>query len=134
MPMVDKSGDAFALWQQMIGEMQKGFDAFARQTLVAPGERRRSEAPSGLPAGPQRPLSDFMESYLVGMNLPSRAQLSEMAERLRAVEHELSEIKALLHRMANSIKSVEPSRQGRSRAKRRSGPGPQSAPAEEGKA
>lgn len=131
--MVDKSGDAIALWQQMVSEMQKGFDAFARQALAAPAERRRIDAPSGPPVGPQRQLSDFMESYLVGMNLPSRAQLSEMAERLRAVEHELSEIKALLHQMVKTNKLAEsalaPIRQ---RSKRRSAPESQSAPAEKG--
>jgi len=32
------------------------------------------------------------------MNLPSRAQMTEMSERLQAVENQLGEIKALLQR------------------------------------
>jgi hypothetical protein len=133
MPMVDKSGDPIALWQQMVSEMQKGFNAFAKQTLAPPGERKQNDSALGSPAGAQRQLTDFMESYLVGMNLPSRAQLNSMIERLRAIEHELSEIKALMHRMADSPKAEEPPRQpARPRHKRRSGPERPSAAADKG--
>jgi hypothetical protein len=38
-----------------------------------------------------------MEKYLVGMNLPSRAQMVGMAERLQSIESQLNEIKALLY-------------------------------------
>jgi hypothetical protein len=38
-----------------------------------------------------------MESYFAGMNLPSRAQLNALSDRLQAIEGELTDIKALLH-------------------------------------
>src|SRR5579862_4773107 len=31
MPMADKSSDPLALWQKMMGEMEKGYNAFANQ-------------------------------------------------------------------------------------------------------
>ena len=34
--MADKSSDPVALWQKMIGEMEKGFNAFANQTMSSP--------------------------------------------------------------------------------------------------
>jgi hypothetical protein len=40
-----------------------------------------------------------MEKYLVSMNLPSRAQMVGMAERLQSIEGQLNEIKALLHQV-----------------------------------
>jgi hypothetical protein len=40
-----------------------------------------------------------MEKYLVGMNLPSRAQMVSMAERLQSIEGQLNEIKAMLNAM-----------------------------------
>jgi hypothetical protein len=36
------------------------------------------------------------------MNLPSRAQMVSMAERLQEIEGQLKEIKALLHQMHNN--------------------------------
>ena len=49
-----------------------------------------------------------MESYFAGLNLPSRAQLNGMSERLQAIETELTEIKALLREaLTNSKAAVE---------------------------
>jgi hypothetical protein len=40
-----------------------------------------------------------MEKYLVSMNMPSRAQMVGMAERLATIEAQLNEIKALVLQM-----------------------------------
>jgi hypothetical protein len=40
-----------------------------------------------------------MEKYLLAMNLPSRAQMVGMAERLQNIEGQLNEIKAMLHQV-----------------------------------
>jgi hypothetical protein len=53
----------------------------------------------GVAAGAQKQLGDLMEKYLLAMNLPSRAQLVGMAERLQSIEGQLNEIKALLHQV-----------------------------------
>ena len=50
----------------------------------------------GVTAGAHKQLGDLMEKYLVGMNLPSRAQMANLAERLQSIEGQLNEIKALL--------------------------------------
>jgi hypothetical protein len=61
----------------------------------------------GVTAGAQKQLGDLMEKYLVGMNLPSRAQMVGMAERLQSIEGQLNEIKAMLHGMnSNSAASA----------------------------
>jgi hypothetical protein len=53
----------------------------------------------GVSAGAQKQFGDLMEKYLVSMNLPSRAQMVSMAERLQSIEGQLNEIKALLHQV-----------------------------------
>jgi hypothetical protein len=97
--MADKSSDPVALWQQMIGEMEKGFNAFATQTMTSPEFSKAMNQAGGVTAGAQKQLGDMMEKYLVGMNLPSRAQMIGMAERLQSIEAQLGEIKALLREM-----------------------------------
>jgi hypothetical protein len=101
--MADKSNDPVVLWQTMIGEMEKGFNAFANRAMESPEFSKVVNQVGGVSAGAQKQLGDLMEKYLVSMNLPSRAQMVGMAERLQAIEGQLNEIKALLHQVnANS--------------------------------
>src|ERR1700731_5302608 len=95
-PMADKSNDPVAMWQNMIGEMEKGFNAFANKAMESPEFSKAVNQVGGVSAGAQKQLGDMMEKYLVGMNLPSRAQMGGMAERLQGMEGQLNEIKALL--------------------------------------
>jgi hypothetical protein len=61
----------------------------------------------GVTAGAQKQLGDLMEKYLVGMNLPSRAQMVSMAERLQSIEGQLNEIKAMLHEARSNPGAAE---------------------------
>ncbi len=97
--MADKSHDPVALWQNMIGEMEKGFNAFANQAMASPQFSKAVNQMGGATAGAQKQLGDLMEKYLVAMNMPSRAQMVGMAERLQSIEGQLNEIKAMLYQM-----------------------------------
>ncbi len=97
--MTDKGSDPVALWQKMLGEMEKGFNAFASRAMTSPEFSKTMNQAGGAAAGAQKQLGDFMEKYLVSMNMPSRAQMVGMAERLQSIEGQLNEIKALLVQM-----------------------------------
>jgi SMC interacting uncharacterized protein involved in chromosome segregation len=99
--MADKSNDPVAMWQNMIGEMEKGFNSFANQAMASPEFSKVVNQVGGATAGAQKQLGDLMEKYLVSLNLPSRAQMVSMAERLQSIEGQLNEIKALLHQVHN---------------------------------
>jgi hypothetical protein len=99
MPMADKGNDPVALWQKMIGEMEKGFNAFANQAMSSPEFSKAMNQAGGVTAGAQRQFGELMEKYLLNMNLPSRAQMVGMAERLQNIEGQLNEIKVLLQQM-----------------------------------
>jgi hypothetical protein len=100
--MADKSNDPAEIWQTMIGEMEKGFNAFANQAMASPQFSKVVNQVGGVTAGAQKQLGELMEKYLVSMNLPSRAQMVSMAERLQSIEGQLNEIKALLHQVHNN--------------------------------
>jgi len=100
--MADKSNDPVAIWQNMIGEMEKGFNSFANQAMASPEFSKAVNQAGGVTAGAQKQLGDLMEKYLVSMNLPSRAQMVGMAERLQSIEGQLNEIKALLRQVHNN--------------------------------
>jgi SMC interacting uncharacterized protein involved in chromosome segregation len=105
--MADKSNDPVAIWQNMIGEMEKGFNAFANKAMESPEFSKAVNQAGGVSADAQKQVGDMMEKYLVSMNLPSRAQMVGMAERLQSIEGKLSEIKALLHQLRNDAGGPE---------------------------
>jgi SMC interacting uncharacterized protein involved in chromosome segregation len=100
--MADKSNDPVAIWQNMIAEMEKGFNSFANQAMASPEFSKVVNQVGGVSASAQKQLGDLMEKYLIGMNLPSRAQMVGMAERLQSIEGQLNEIKAQLHQLAQT--------------------------------
>jgi len=100
--MADKSNDPVAIWQNMIGEMEKGLNSFANQAMTSPEFSKVMNQVGGATAGAQKQFGELMEKYLIGMNLPSRAQMVGMAERLQAIEGQLNEIKALLHQVSHN--------------------------------
>ena len=105
--MADKSNDPVAMWQNMIGEMEKGFNSFANQAMASPEFSKVVNQVGGAAAGAQKQLGETMEKYLVGMNLPSRAQVVSMGERLASIEGQLNEIKALLHQVHHNSAAPE---------------------------
>src|SRR4051795_2232833 len=100
--MADNSNDPVALWRNMVGEMEKGFNSFANQAMASPEFSKVVNQVGGGSACAQKELGDLMEKYLVSMNLPSRAQMVSMAERLQSIEGQLNEIKAMLHQLQTS--------------------------------
>jgi SMC interacting uncharacterized protein involved in chromosome segregation len=94
--MADKSNDPVAIWQTMIGEMEKGFNSFANQAMASPEFSKVVNQVGGVSAGAQKHVGELMEKYLVSMNLPSRAQMVGMAERLQSIEGQINEIRAML--------------------------------------
>src|SRR3954468_24979163 len=113
--MADNSNDPVALWRNMVGEMEKGFNSFANKAMESPEFSKVVNQVGGAAAGAQKQLGDLMEKYLVSMNLPSREQMVSMAERLQSIEGQLNEIKALLYQMNNN--STAPQRGYSSAAK-----------------
>lgn len=100
--MTDKTNDPVAMWQKMVGEMEKGFNTFANQAMSSPEFSQAMNRAGGVAAGAQKQLGELMEKYLVSMNLPSRDQVTGLAERLQAIEGQIGEIKSMLSQMAAS--------------------------------
>jgi hypothetical protein len=100
MPMTDKITDPVALWQKMVGEMEKGFNSFATKAMETPEFSQAMNRAGGVAAGAQKQFGDLMEKYLVSMNLPSREQMTGIAERLQSIEGQIGEIKSMLNQMS----------------------------------
>jgi len=105
--MADKSNDPAALWQTMLGEMENGFNAFASQAMASPEFSKAMNQAGSAGAGAQKQFGDMMEKYLVGMNMPSRAQMVDIAGRLQSIEARLGEIQTLLQQSLATASGAE---------------------------
>ncbi|MBU6456211.1 MAG: hypothetical protein KGQ48_01590 [Bradyrhizobium sp.] len=122
--MADKGNDPVAIWQAMIGEIEKGFNSFANQAMASPEFSKVVNQVGGATVSAQKQFGELMEKYLVSMNLPSRAQVVGMAERLQSIEGQLNEIKAMLHQMQSASGSADTGSAGALRPPRTRRPHP----------
>jgi len=97
--MSDKPADPMQVWHTMLAEMEKGFNTVANQVMGSEQFSKVTHQLTGASVGAQKAVGDLMERYLVSMNLPSRAQMTSIAERLQSIEGQLSEIRTLLNRV-----------------------------------
>ncbi len=105
--MADKSNDPMQLWHSMLAEMEKGFNTMATQVMGSEQFSKTAHQLTGATVGAQKTMGDMMEKYLVSMNMPSRAQMVSMGERLQTIEAQLNEIKAVLYRAYPDAMSSE---------------------------
>lgn len=94
--MPNQSNDPAELWRTFLAEAEKNYNNLANQAMASPEFSRLMNQAGGASFGAQKMLGEMMERYLGSMNLPSRAQLADMGERLQAIEAQLVEIKAML--------------------------------------
>ena len=97
--MADNKNDPVEMWRTMVGEMEKGFNTFANQAMAAPEFSKVVNQAGSVGAGAQKQMGDMMEKYLTGMNLPSRAQMTNFGERLAAIESQMAEVVSILRDM-----------------------------------
>ena len=106
--MSEKINDPVALWQKMLGEMEKGFNSLANDALASPQFSKAMNQAGGVTAGTHKQLGELMEKYFISMNMPSRSQMVGIAERLQTIEGQLSDIKLLLQRMQTQAGAARP--------------------------
>src|SRR2546423_12224171 len=97
--MADKSNDPVAIWQNMIGEMEKGFNSFANQAMASPEFSKAMNQVGGVPAGAQKQLGELIEKDLLAMQLPGRAHMGGKARQLELVRRQLNQVKAMRHQL-----------------------------------
>ena len=70
--MADKSNDPVAMWQNMIGEMEKGFNSFANQAMASPEFSKVVNQVGGVTAASESLLRRGKPWHRVAFRLPSR--------------------------------------------------------------
>jgi poly(hydroxyalkanoate) synthase III subunit E len=93
--------DPAAIWRELVSQWEKGVNEIANKAMgSAEFSRVMNQATSGS-LGLQQSLGDLIGKYLTALNLPSRAEMVSIGERLTAIE-------ATLNRIAVSVDRLDP--------------------------
>ncbi len=95
------------MWRDMLGEFEKNINQFANQSMASEEFSKVMHTVTGAGAGAKKTMGHAMERYLSTLNLPSRADITTVSERLNAIEAKLNELTLLLH-TALGEKGVSP--------------------------
>jgi hypothetical protein len=91
--------DPAAIWRELVSQWEKGVNEIANKTMgSAEFSRVMNQATSGS-LGLQQSLGDLIGKYLTALNLPSRAEMVSIAERLTAIEATLNRVAMVVERL-----------------------------------
>ena len=94
--MAEKSSDPAAAWSDMLGEWEKNVNAFANKAMEKEDFAKLMGVATGATSNAQGALGELMQRYLATLNLPSRAELAGIGERLGAMEAQLAHLVQLV--------------------------------------
>jgi hypothetical protein len=98
----DKPADPMALWRDMLSQWETNVNALANKTMASDEYSSSMHGAMGGMLKLQDTMKQFMATYLASANLPSRAEVLAIAERIGGVEARLDRMNALLERIADS--------------------------------
>lgn len=93
--------DAF---RDLVGQWERGVNQIANEAMGNEQFSRLMHGATSAAAGAKAGLGEAMERYLATMNLPSRADITSIGERLQAIEAQLNRLTEIVSAMA----TVEP--------------------------
>ena len=98
----DKPADPMAPWRDMLSQWETNVNALANKTMASDEYSSSMNGAMGGMLKLQDTMKQFMATYLASANLPSRAEVLAIAERIGGVETRLDRMTALLERIADA--------------------------------
>jgi hypothetical protein len=95
-----KPADPLGVWRDLLSQWEQNVNAVANRTMGSDEYSSSMNSAMGATLKLQETMRQFMATYLASANLPSRAEVLGIAERLGGVEARLDRIAALLERIA----------------------------------
>ncbi|HMN72925.1 MAG TPA: poly(R)-hydroxyalkanoic acid synthase subunit PhaE [Rhodoblastus sp.] len=90
--------DAF---RDFVGQWERGVNQIANEAMGNEQFSRLMHGATSAAAGAKAGLGEAMERYLATMNLPSRADIVSVGERLQAIEAQLGRLTEIVAQMAS---------------------------------
>lgn len=96
--MAEPFKDPAAIWRDMVAQWEKGFNEFANKAMGTEEFSRSMNQATKMTLQAQQSMGDLMAKYLTALNLPTRADIMAIAERVQAIEESLVRIAEAMDR------------------------------------
>ena len=90
--------DAF---RDLVGQWERGVNELANEAMANEQFSRLMHSVTSTAAGARAGLGEAMERYLATLNLPSRADITSIGERLQAIEAQINRLTEIVAQMAS---------------------------------
>ena len=107
------------IWREWLTQSERQMNAFLSESMNTDAAGRGMGSFVEMYAVFQRNLAQAMERYLTMMNIPTRADITALAETLRSIEERLSRIEETLLIAAEAVDGYERAEQVREPARTR---------------
>jgi hypothetical protein len=84
--------DPFALWRQMLSQWETGTNEFVNKASESDAYSEGMHRLMGTSLAAKKMSDEFAARVLVALNLPSRADVEALGERLQSIEDRLIEV------------------------------------------
>lgn len=105
--MTEHAFDPLALWRDMISKWEAGFNELASTNMASAELPQLMSQAMGLSARMQDAMGEMMGRYLAAMNMPTRADLAAISERLQGIEAQLGRLAAMVERLSQAAPPAE---------------------------
>jgi predicted RNA-binding protein with EMAP domain len=94
--------DPAAAFRELVSQWEKGFNEFANRTMNSDEFSQAMNKATAASTGMQQQLGELIGRYLMTLNLPSRSEMMNIAERLQAIETGLHRLSTQVDKLAGS--------------------------------
>jgi hypothetical protein len=102
------ANDPGAGWRDMVAQWEKGINSLANQTMASDEFSSGTNSAMNVALRAQQVMGAAMSTYLATLNLPSRADVTAIADRLQTIESYMSRIAAALEAQQPPAKKRTP--------------------------
>lgn len=93
--MADGTSDPLAPWRDLVNQWEKGINSLANTTMSSDQFSGGVNTAMNLSLRMQQKMGEVMATYLTTLNLPSKADITAVSERLASIEARLDQIASL---------------------------------------
>jgi len=91
--------DPFALWRQMLSQWEKGTNEFVNKASESDAFAEGMHRLMGTSLSAKKASDEFAGRMLLALNLPSRADVEALGDRLQAIEDRLIDVTRALEEL-----------------------------------
>jgi len=102
-----KDVDPLATWRDLLSQWEQGMNTIANRAMASDEYSSSMNGAMSATLKLQETMRQFMAVQLANANLPSRAEVQAIAERVGGLEARLDRITALLERIAAAPRSAD---------------------------